>query len=73
MRLDQREWWESGMCIRLVLLACGTASNTFGHKLCKTGPPELRGDMLASFKVTRVACHLMVMAMGEDGMMEGVL
>ena len=43
------------------------------HKLYKTQPSELRGDKLMGFKVTWVASNLVVMTLGEDGSIEGVL
>ena len=42
-------------------------------KLCKTQPPELRGDKLASLEITGVAGSFVVMAAGKDGAAEGIL
>ena len=39
-RLDQGEQRNGGMCVRLVLLAHGTAFNVFSHILCKAQPLE---------------------------------
>ena len=58
------------MCVRLVLLARCTALNVFAHEVCESQPPKLRGDELASLEITWVASSLMVMAMGEDRMVE---
>ena len=55
------------------MLACGAAFDVLTHKLRETGPPEFRGDELASFKVSQVASSFMVMAAGKDGAMEGIL
>ena len=60
------------MCIGFVLLAHGTAFYILVYELCKTQPPELGGDKLVSFEITRVTSSLIVMAAGEDGTMEGV-
>ena len=60
------------MCVRLVLLACGTAFNVFTHKLCETQPPEFRDDKLASLEVTRVTSSFMIVTMGKNGATEGV-
>ena len=61
------------MGVGFVLLACGTALNILSHKLCKTRPPEFHSNELISFEVTGVAGSLMVMAMGEDRVVEGVV
>ena len=39
----------SGICIGLILLANYTPINIFADKSCKTRPPELGGNQLASF------------------------
>ena len=70
--LDRGEWRDGGVCVRLVLLAHGTAFDIFSHKLCKAGPPEFRGDKLAGLEVTGVSSGLMVVAVGKDGAAERV-
>ena len=55
------------------MLAHGIAFDVLAHKLCKTGPSKFRDDELTSLKINRVAGSLMVVAVGEDGAMEGVL
>ena len=54
MRSDQCKQEDSGVCVRLVFLACGIALDIFSHKLHETQPPELGGDKLASFEVTSI-------------------
>ena len=54
------------------MLACSTALDVFVHELFKTWPPELDGDELAGFEITRVAGSFVVVAVSEDGVMEGV-
>ena len=54
-------------------MARGATFDIFAHKLCETGPPKFRGDELASFEITWVTSGLMVVAVGEDGTVEGVL
>ena len=61
------------MCVRFILLACGTAVDVFPHKLGKAWPLEFSSNELVSFKVTRMPGGLMVMAMDKDRAMEGVL
>ena len=73
MRLDWSEQRDGGVCVRLVLLAHGTALNILVHKLCETGPPKLRGDKLASLQVARVSGGLIVVAAGKDRATEGVI
>ena len=70
---DQGERGNSGVHVRFVLLACGTAFNIFPYELCETQPPELRGNKLVSFEITWMTSSLMVMTMGEDGTTEGGL
>ena len=70
---DGGEWGSGGMCIRLVLLARGTAFNIFAYKLRETRPPEFRGDELASLQIAGVTSGLVVVAAGEDGTTEGIL
>ena len=73
MRFDWGEWGNGGVSVQLVLLAHGTAFDISAHKLGKTWPPELFGDKLVGFEITRVTGSLMVVAVGEDGAAEGVL
>ena len=73
MGFDRSERGNGGVCVCLVLLACGTAFDIFVHKLCKAQPPEFRGDKLVGLEVTRVTGGLMVMAVGKDGATEGIL
>ena len=73
MRFDWSEQRNNEMYVRLVLLACGTTLNVSIHVLCKTRPPKLRGDKLASFKVIRVTGDFVVMASGDDRTVERVL
>ena len=68
---DEREGGE--VCVRLVLLACGTALNVLAYELRKTQPPELSSDELAGFEVARVTSSLVVMTVGKDGAMERVV
>ena len=70
---DWGEQRNGGVCIGLVLLACSTVFNVFPHKLGEAQPPEFRGDQLMCFKVPRVLSGLMIMTMGQDGVMEGVI
>ena len=69
---DRSEWGDSGVSVQLVLLAHDIALNVFVHKLCKTGPPEFRGNKLASFQIARVLSGLMIVATGKDRVAEGV-
>ena len=71
--LDQSEWGEGGMCVCLVLLACGTAFNVLAHELHENGPLEISGDKLTSFEITGVPGGLMVMAADKNRVVEGVL
>ena len=73
MGLDWGERWDSGVGVGFVLLAHGAAFNVFAHKVGKTWPPELSGNELASLEITRVSGSLMVMTLGKDRVMEGVL
>ena len=73
MGLDQGEWGNGGVRVRLVLLACGTALNIFAHKMCETRPPKFGGDKLASLEIARVTCSLVVVTVGEDGAVKGLL
>ena len=54
------------------MLAHGTAFNVLSHELCKTWPSELEDNELASFKITGMASSLMIMAAGEDEVLERV-
>ena len=71
--LDRGEQGDGGVCVRFVLLACGTAFDVFAHKLRETRPPKFRADELAGLKVARVSGSLVIMAVGKNGAMEGVL
>ena len=71
--LDQGEWGDGRVCVRLVLLAHGAALDVFLHELCEAWPPEFGGDELAGFEITRVTSGLMVMTVGKDGATEGIL
>ena len=53
-------------------MACGTAFYVLAHKLCEAQPPELSGNKLVGFEITRVSSSLMVMAADKDGTAEGV-
>ena len=55
------------------MLTCGTALDILVHKVCEAWPPELDSDKLVGLEITRVSSGLMVMAVGEDGSVEGVL
>ena len=61
------------MCVRLVLLACGTAFDIFSHELHKTWPSEFSSNKLVGFEITQVTSSLMVVATGEDGVAEGIV
>ena len=47
--------------------------DTLAYKLCKTWPSELRGDKLVDLEISRVISCFMVMAVGEDRTIEGIL
>ena len=55
------------------MLAHGAALNIFVHKKGKTWPLEFSSDKLAGLEITGVSDGLMVMTLGEDRSMEGVL
>ena len=55
------------------MLAYSTAFNILPYKLHKTRPPELGSDKLVGLEITGVASSLVIMAVGEDGAMEGFL
>ena len=61
------------MCVNFVLLAGGTALNISADEGSKSRPPKLSSDQLACFKETRVAGGFMVMALFENGAVEGVI
>ena len=52
MRFDWSEWRNSGVCIGLVLLACGAALDIFMHKLHKARLPELYDNELVGLEIT---------------------
>ena len=62
------EGWNGGMCVGFVLLANRTSLDIFENKRGKARPPELGGNKLVGFKVTRVASSLMIIAMNKDGL-----
>ena len=70
---DRGERGNSGVCVGFVLLARGTALNVLSHKLCETWPPEFGSHKLTCFEITGVSGGLVIMAVGEDGVAEGVL
>ena len=70
---DWSEQGDGGMCVQLISLAHGTALDVFSHKLHNAQPPELGGNKLVGFNVPGMASGLIVMAMGEDGMVKGVI
>ena len=65
------EWGNGGMSVHLVLLASCTAFDVFTAVGGKTRPPEIGSDKLPSFQVSRVASHIMIMAVLEDGTVKG--
>ena len=71
--LNRGEQGDGGMHVRLVLLAYGAAFDILSHKLCKTQPPKLHGDELASFEVAGVSSSFVVVAVGKDGATKGVV
>ena len=73
VRLNQGEQENHRMCVGLVLLAHSTVFNILVYKLCQTWPLEFGGNKLASLEITRVTGSLVIVAAGEDRMMEGVL
>ena len=72
MGFDQSEQGNSGVYIRLILLAYSTALNVLTHKLCKIQLLEFRGNELVDLEIPEVASSLVVMTMNEDGAKEGV-
>ena len=70
---DWGERWDGGVCVQLVLLADGTALDVFSNVGSETGPPEVTGDQLASFKVTGVSGGFVIMTLLEDGATEGII
>ena len=73
MGLNWGKQKNGGVCVRLILLAYGTALNVLAHKMCKAGPPEFSSNKLGGFEVTEVSSSLVVMTAGEDGVMKGVI
>ena len=73
MRLDGSKQTDGGVSVGLILLAHGVVFHVFLHKLCETQLPEVGSDKLASFEVTRVTSSLVIMAVGEDGVVERIL
>ena len=61
------------MCVRLVLLIDHAAFNVFPYELCKTRPPEFDSNKLESLEISGMSGSLMIMAMGKDGVAEGIL
>ena len=56
-----------------VLLTDSAALDIAPHILHEAWPPEFRSDELPCLQIPRVTCSFMVMAMGEDGVVEGIL
>ena len=73
MRLNWGEWGDSGVSVRFVFLACGTALNIFAYELHKALPSEFSSNRLMSLEITRVTSGLMVMTVGKDQSTEGNL
>ena len=73
MGLDWCEQGDGGVCLQFVLLTHGAVLNVFLHKLCEALSPEFSSDKLVSFEITRVSSSFMIMAAGEDGVVEGAL
>ena len=73
MRLDQGEQGDGGIGVGFVLLAYGIAHNVFLHKLCKAWPLELSSNELASLEISQMTGSFMVMTVGEDDTVEGVV
>ena len=61
------------MHVNFVLLAQGTALNIAADERSESRPPELSGNQLASFQEAGMAGRLMIMAMFEDGVAEGIV
>ena len=73
MGLDQGEWGNGRVDIRLVLLACDIAFNILVDELREARPAKLRGNEPASLEISRVTGGLVIMAVGKDGVAEGIL
>ena len=73
MRLDLGERGNGGVCAQLILLAGGTAFNVFIHKLGETWPPKLRSNELVSLEIAGMTGGFMVVAVGKDGVVEGIV
>ena len=73
MRLDGSEQRDGGVCVQFVLLTHSATFNILLHKLDEAWPPELSGDELVGLEVPRVSGSFMVVTLGKDGAMEGVL
>ena len=73
MGLDRGEQEHGGVSVGFVLLAYGAALDVLLHELCKIQSPELSSYELTCFEITGMSGSLMIMAVGEDGMTEGVL
>ena len=73
MGLDWGERWDSGVGVGFILLAYGAAFNVSVYEVGKTWPPEFSSNKLSGLEITRVSGSFMVMTLGEDRAMEGVL
>ena len=73
MGLDRDEGGYGGMGIRLILLANSAAIDIFAHKLCELQPSEFSSNKLMCLEITGMTSGLMVVAMDEDGMAEGIV
>ena len=71
--LDWGEWWDSGVGVGFILLAYGAAFNVSVYEVGKTWPPEFSSDKLLGLEITRVSGSFMVMTLGKDRVMEGVI
>ena len=58
------------MCICLVLLASGTASNVLVDKGGETQPPKLRCNKLAGLENTGMSCSGVIMVVGNNKAVE---
>ena len=70
---NRSEQWNGGVYIHLVLLAQGTTVDVFPYELCEAWLPEFSSNELTGLKITGVSGSLVVMAVGEDGVIERIL
>ena len=54
------------MCVHLVLLASGTASNKGMDKGSEAWPPKLGSNQLSGFKEARMSCGCVIMTTAEN-------